>query len=87
MEIETQSFERLESSRISSDVGPPIPRRDRKWKPDFDSDTESISNISDIENPQIEQTSKCKKNRFNQLTTFIEIRALQDIDVLAVLDL
>ena len=61
MEIETQSFERLESSRISSDVGPPIPRRDRKWKPDFDSDTESISNISDIENPQIEQTSKCKK--------------------------
>ena len=62
MEIETQSFEMLESSRISSDVGPPIPRRDRKWKPDFDSDTESISNISDIENEQIEQTSKCKKS-------------------------
>lgn len=61
MEIETQSFEMLESSRISSDVGPPIPRRDRKWKPDFDSDTESISNISDTENPQIEQTSKRKK--------------------------
>ena len=60
MEIETE-FEKLESSRISSDVGPPIPRRDRKWKPDFDSDTESISNISDIENLQIEQTSKCKK--------------------------
>ena len=62
MEIETQSFEKLESARTSSDVGQPIPRRDRKWKPDFDSDTESISNLSDIENLQIEPTSKCKKS-------------------------
>ena len=59
MEIETQSFEKLESARISPDVGQPIPRRDRKWKPDFDPDTESISNISDIENLQIEPSSCC----------------------------
>ena len=67
MEIETQSFEKLESARTSPDVGQPIPRRDRKWKPDFDSDTESISNLSDIENLQIEPTSKCKKSFKNQL--------------------
>ena len=67
LEIETQSFEKLESARISSDVGPSIPRRDRKWKPDFDSDTESISNLSDIENLQIEPTSKRKKSFKNHL--------------------
>ena len=74
MEIETQSFEKLESARTSSDVGQPIPRRDRKWKPDFDSDTESISNLSDIENLQIEPTSKCKKSfKKSVKTPFIEI--------------
>jgi len=73
MEIETESFEKLESTRISSDVGQPIPRRDRKWKPYFDSDTESISNLSDIENLQIEPTSKRKKSFKNQLTPFIKI--------------
>ena len=76
MEIETQSSEKLESARISSDVGQPIPRRDRKWKPDIDSDTESISNLSDIEKQiqlQIEPKSKRKKSFKNQLTPFIKI--------------
>ena len=78
MEIETESFEKLGSVRISSDVGQPIPRRDRKWKPDFDSDTESISNLSDIEKQiqiqlQIEPTSKRKKSFKKQLTPFIKI--------------
>ena len=76
MEIETQSLEKLESARISSDVGQPIPRRDRKWKPDIDSDTESISNLSDIEKQiqlQIEPKSKRKKSFKNQLTPFIKI--------------
>jgi len=52
----------LSSSRISSNVGRPIPRRERKWKPDYDSDIESDSNLSDIENLQIEPTSQLRFN-------------------------
>ena len=56
----------LSSSRISSNVGRPIPRRERKWKPDYES--ESDSNLSDIENLQIEPTSQCKNFIQNHLS-------------------
>ena len=64
----------LSSSRISSNVGRPIPRRERKWKPDYES--ESDSNLSDIENLQIEPTSQCKnfiKNHLSKNHLFLSL--------------
>ena len=60
-EIEKSPEKRaLSESRVSSNVGGSIPRRDRKWKPDYESD-ESDSDLYDIENLQIEPTSQRKK--------------------------
>ena len=49
----------LSESRVSSNVGGSIPRRERKWKPDYESE-ESDSDLYDIENLQIEPTSQRK---------------------------
>ena len=60
-EIEKSPEKRaLSESRVSSNVGEPVPRRDRKWKPDYESD-EPDSELYDIENLQIEPTSQRKK--------------------------
>ena len=60
-EIEKSPEKRaLSESRVSSNVGGSIPRRDRKWKPDYESD-ETDSDLYDIENLQIEPTSQRKK--------------------------
>ena len=59
-EIEKSPEKRaLSESRVSSNVGGSIPRRERKWKPDYESE-ESNSELYDIENLQIEPTSQRK---------------------------